>query len=147
MIVRVHEGVTYSFAPSGSVTISASHPANGPSGGHGTKRYPDTDLAAENGISGIQIDGTGFLVGAFVGRGPAGPKYRSGVNFATLRPVMNQAFYIGTGQYRAKPREFVAPFGATRLVLGIPDGVFTRGCPGAYSDNSGGFQVRITRLR
>ena len=146
MIVQVRAGESYSFSPSGSVRISSKHLANGPSGGHGTAAYPDTNLDAQNGISGIQIDGTGFLMGAFVGSGGAAPQYRSGMQFAVLRPAKNQAFYIGTGRYHAKPRVFVVPSGATRLVVGIPDGVNTRGCPGAYADNSGGFNVQIKRI-
>ncbi len=146
MVISVRAGEVYSFAPIGSLTLSANHSENGPSGGHGTASYPDTDLETENGISGIQIDGTGFLAGAFVGPGGAGPKYRAGVAFQQLRPVRNQAFYIGTGRYQNEPRRFVVPAGATRLVMGVPDGTNTRGCPGAYSDNSGGFNVSVARL-
>lgn len=38
---------------------------------------------------------------------------------------------------------FVAPVGATRLFLGIPDGFGFVGLPGAYDDNDGSYEVRI----
>ena len=40
-------------------------------------------------------------------------------------------------------QEFIAPTGATRLFLGIPDGFGFVGAPGAYDDNDGSYRVRI----
>jgi hypothetical protein len=40
-------------------------------------------------------------------------------------------------------QEFIAPSGATRLFLGIPDGFGFDGVPGAYDDNDGAYRVRI----
>jgi hypothetical protein len=38
---------------------------------------------------------------------------------------------------------FIAPAGATRLFLGIPDGFGFGGAPGAYDDNDGSYRVII----
>jgi hypothetical protein len=38
---------------------------------------------------------------------------------------------------------FIAPTGATRLYLGIPDGFSFAGAPGAYDDNDGSYRIRI----
>jgi hypothetical protein len=39
--------------------------------------------------------------------------------------------------------EFLAPAGATRLALGIPDGFGFGGVPGAYDDNDGAYRIRV----
>jgi hypothetical protein len=67
-----------------------------------------------------------------------------GVDFLTLAPVLGQVFYIGDGVTSGNVfQTFIAPAGATRLALGIPDGFGFVGLPGAYDDNDGSYRVRI----
>jgi RHS repeat-associated protein len=67
-----------------------------------------------------------------------------GTNFRTLAPGLKQVFFIGDGvDSNGVPQEFVAPAGATRLFLGIPDGSFFVGQPGLYEDNDGSYRVRL----
>lgn len=67
-----------------------------------------------------------------------------GTDFASLAPDLRQVFYIGDGLTRnSQFQEFVAPVGATRLFLGIPDGFGFGGNPGAYDDNDGSYQVLL----
>lgn len=67
-----------------------------------------------------------------------------GLDFLSLAPMLGQIFYIGDGVTSgAVFQEFIAPAGATRLFLGIPDGFGFVGSPGAYDDNDGSYRVRI----
>jgi hypothetical protein len=67
-----------------------------------------------------------------------------GIDFATLSPLLGQVFYIGDGVTSTNVfQTFIAPAGATRLFLGIPDGFGFVGAPGAYDDNDGSYQVVI----
>jgi hypothetical protein len=67
-----------------------------------------------------------------------------GIDFASLTPLLGQIFYIGDGKTGGGTfQEFIAPVGATRLFLGIPDGFGFGGAPGAYDDNDGSYQIRI----
>jgi hypothetical protein len=67
-----------------------------------------------------------------------------GIDFVSLSPVLNQVFYIGDGVTSSNVfQAFIAPTGATRLFLGIPDGFGFIGRPGAYDDNDGEYRVRI----
>ena len=67
-----------------------------------------------------------------------------GLDFPSLSPLLGQVFYIGDGVTAGnQPQQFVAPSGATRLFLGIPDGFGFNGPPGAYDDNDGAYRIRI----
>lgn len=67
-----------------------------------------------------------------------------GVDFTTLNPELGQVFYIGDGLTTdGTPQEFIAPAGATRLFVAIPDGFSFVGDPGAYEDNDGSYRVRL----
>ncbi len=67
-----------------------------------------------------------------------------GIDFATLMPELGQIFYIGDGKNASNDfQTFIAPTGATRLVLGIPDGFGFNGPPGAYDDNDGSYRIRL----
>jgi hypothetical protein len=67
-----------------------------------------------------------------------------GIEFASLSPLLGQVFYIGDGVTAGGDfQEFIAPTGATRLFLGIPDGFGFGGVPGAYDDNDGAYRVTI----
>jgi hypothetical protein len=69
-----------------------------------------------------------------------------GIDFLTLSPALGQVFYIGDGITGGGTfQEFIAPAGATRLFLGVPDGFGFSGAPGAYDDNDGSYRIRIVR--
>ncbi len=67
-----------------------------------------------------------------------------GIEFLTLSPGLGQVFFIGNGVTSGGEfQEFIAPAGATRFFLGVPDGFAFNGVPGAYDDNDGSYRVRI----
>jgi hypothetical protein len=124
-------------------------PLFGPDGGVGGQ----TDLSSFGGISGFLSDGLGPLAGVFLddtipnGTAPARLNFTAaglGTDFLTLMPDLGQVFFIGDGQTSGGVfHEFIAPAGATRLALGIPDGFGFVGVPGAYDDNDGAYRIRI----
>jgi hypothetical protein len=106
-----------------------------------------------DGISGY-IGPQGALAGVFLtdaipssGPPPATLDFSAaglGTNQATLSPLLNQVFYIGNGLTSGGSfKEFIAPGGATRLFLGIPDGFGFINAPGAYDDNDGAYHIAI----
>jgi hypothetical protein len=121
--------------------------------GPGGNGLSGSNLAALDGISGY-MGPQGPLAGVFLddsvpNSGPApatldfGPG-GIGIDFPTLSPLLRQVFYIGDGvDSGANFQTFIAPAGATRLFLGIPDGFAFVGAPGAYDDNDGNYTVRI----
>ncbi len=122
-------------------------PFFGPSGNEAA----GSSLTAFGGISGYlgpQGPLTGvFLSDAIPSAGPPGtldfstPALR---DFASLSPELGQVFYIGDGKTSADVfQQFIAPAGATRLFLAIPDGFGFAGAPGAYDDNDGSYRIRI----
>lgn len=150
-------------AVSGGDVIRALDPAVGgvnffngfgpPYFGPGGNGSGGSNLAPLDGISGY-IGPQGPLTGVFLddsipSSGPAPSTLNFsptglGINFDTLSPELGQIFYIGDGVNSAGDfQTFIAPVGATRLFLGIPDGFGFVGRPGAYDDNDGSYQVRI----
>jgi hypothetical protein len=120
-------------------------PLYGP-GGNGLS---GSNLTALGGISGY-IGPQGPLTGVFLSDAiptsgpPATLNFNSNIDFLTLSPLLGQVFYIGDGLTSLLAfQEFIAPTGATRLFLGIPDGFGFVGAPGAYDDNDGSYRVRI----
>ncbi len=124
-------------------------PFFGPSGNGAS----GSNLTALDGISGYSGP-QGPLVGVFLddsipsaGPAPATLNFTPGglgIDFPSLSPVLRQVFYIGDGVTAGGDfQTFIAPAGATRLFLGIPDGFGFVGAPGAYDDNDGSYQVRI----
>jgi len=111
-----------------------------------------SNLTALGGISGY-IGPQGPLTGVFLSDAipasgpPATLDFSTtglGIDFLTLSPALGQVFYIGDGLTSLLAfQEFIAPTGATRLFLGIPDGFSFVGAPGAYDDNDGSYRVRI----
>lgn len=109
-------------------------------------------------ISGITGPGAGYLVGVFLttggptGSAPPALNFVSGtpgnITFSTLAPALDQVFFVGDGLSGAT---FIAPPGASSLVLGISDsctgpgysGQYS-GPPGCYGDNLGTFTVNYT---
>jgi len=120
--------------------------------GPGGNGVDGSTLTALDGISGY-IGPQGPLAGVFLDSSipSAGPPTTLdfstsglGTDFATLSPLLRQVFYIGDGVTSGSVfQTFIAPTGATRLFLGIPDGFGFVGAPGAYDDNDGFYQVRI----
>ncbi|HLB75209.1 MAG TPA: hypothetical protein VJJ98_14405 [Sedimentisphaerales bacterium] len=117
-----------------------------------------------NGLSGSNLGALGGISGYFGPQGPltgvflndlvpsSGPAPATldfspgglGIDFLTLTPAIGQVFYIGDGVAGGSIfQQFIAPAGATRLALGIPDGFGFVGAPGAYDDNDGSYRVRI----
>jgi len=130
--------------------LPAPPPAFGPGGNTGPGV---STLSSLDGISGY-TGPEGPLVGVFLdgsipsaGPAPATLDFSGaglGVDFASISPSLQQVFYIGDGVTSANVfQEFIAPAGATRLFLGIPDGFGFDGLPGAYDDNDGSYRVRI----
>ncbi len=112
-----------------------------------------SNLTSLDGISGY-IGPQGPLTGVFLndsiyssGPAPATLNFTPGgigIDFSLLSPELGQVFYIGDGINAGGDfQSFVAPTGATRLFLGIPDGFGFGGAPGAYDDNDGFYQVVI----
>ena len=67
-----------------------------------------------------------------------------GTDFLSVTPDLGQVFFIGDGVTSGNIfQQFIAPAGATRLALGIPDGFSFFGAPGAYDDNDGAYRIRI----
>ncbi|MGE0387228.1 MAG: PEP-CTERM sorting domain-containing protein [Gammaproteobacteria bacterium] len=151
------------LAVSGGDVIRVADPAVGgvnffnglgpPFFGPGGNGLSGSNLTALDGISGY-IGPQGPLAGVFLtddipssGPAPATLNFSGaglGIDFLTLSPLIGQVFYIGDGITSGGDfQEFIAPAGATRLALGIPDGFGFVGAPGAYDDNDGGYRVRI----
>jgi hypothetical protein len=60
-------------------------------------------------------------------------------DFNLLEPEIGQTFLIGDGVGRG----YLAPQGATRLFLGVAEGMYYVGPPGFYFNNSGELQVKV----
>jgi len=121
--------------------------------GPGGNGLSGSDLTALDGISGY-LGPQGPLTGVFLndaipssGPAPATLDFTPGglgTDFLSLSPELGQVFYIGDGVTSGSVfQTFIAPAGATRLALGIPDGFGFVGAPGAYDDNDGDYRVRV----
>ena len=118
--------------------------------GPGGNGLSGSNLTALNGISGYRGP-QGPLAAVFLdnsvpnaGSPPPTLNFDLGIDFATLSPELRQVFYIGDGITSGGDfQTFIAPAGATRLFLGIPDGFGFVNGPGAYDDNDGFYQVRV----
>lgn len=121
--------------------------------GPGGNGLSGSSLTSLDGISGY-LGPQGPLAGVFLddstpssGPAPATLDFTLGglgIDFLSLAPALRQVFYIGDGVTSGNVfQQFVAPAGATRLFLGIPDGFGFGGAPGAYDDNDGSYRVRI----
>jgi hypothetical protein len=116
-----------------------------------------SDLLPIDGISGYKGP-EGPLVGVFLddnipdtGPAPATLDFTGagrGTDFSSLEPELGQVFFIGDG-FDSFPaaQSFIAPGGATRLYLGIPDGYSFDGLPGYYDDNDGAFSIQWDIMR
>jgi hypothetical protein len=120
------------YGPEGNPGLSVLNPFGGISGYRGTQGAL-VGVFLDNSIPG----GSPPLILDFTGGG-------LGTEFLSLTPALGQVFFIGNGVTSGNVfQEFVAPAGATRVFLGIPDGFGFVGAPGAYDDNDGAYRVRI----
>ena len=120
--------------------------------GPGGNGAAGSNLTSFGGISSY-IGPQGPLVGVFLSDAipaagaPSGFDFSPsgiGIDFTSLSPQLGQVFYIGDGKTAGDIfQTFIAPVGATRLFLGIPDGFAFGGDPGAYDDNDGSYRIRI----
>ena len=118
-------------------------------GGNGSA---GSSLTSFGGISSY-VGPEGPLVGVFLSDAVPLPERRPawtsrpggmGTDFLSITPLLGQVFYIGDGKTSGGDfQSFIAPTGATRLFLGIPDGFGFDGPPGAYDDNDGSYRIRI----
>lgn len=122
-------------------------PLYGPEG-----NAPTSSILSLGGIS-AYLGTQGALVGVFLNNtipdaapAPVALDFQSAASrdFTSLSPGLGQIFFIGDGENSANIlQEFVAPAGATRLFLGVPDGFGFLGAPGAYDDNDGSYRIRV----
>lgn len=123
-------------------------PFYGPSGNGpaGSSLFP---VGGISGYLGPQGALTGvFLSDAILSSGAPGMLDFSpaglGIDFLNLAPGIGQVFYIGDGKTSLNVfQTFLAPAGATRFALGIPDGFGFNGPAGAYDDNDGSYRIRL----
>jgi len=124
-------------------------PLFGPAG-NGASGSVLTSLDGISGYIGPQGALSGVFLNASIPNGASAPPTLDftpgglGTGQASLSPLLGQIFYIGNGLTTGGSfKEFIAPVGATRLFLGIPDGFGFNGPPGAYDDNDGAYQISI----
>ena len=137
--------VSMTFTASGSITINSGGNYNDPDGIGSAQGIVNSGSSTISGISGAHA---GFLAGAFLGSTtpaslPANLDFSTS-NFASLSPMLNQAFFIGdglTGDGTGSTQTFYVPTGATQLLLGLADACAYNGAPSCYADNSGSYSV------
>jgi hypothetical protein len=143
--VPVVAGSTLTFSVTGTVSNAyALCFASSPDGGG---CLPDVNMGPTNGLGSLEAPGDA-LIGVFLdasvpsGTPPAGLNLSAANDgFPVLSPLLRQVFFIGdglTGTGSGATQRFVAPAGATRLLLGDSDAV------GTDNDNSGQFVVTIS---
>jgi|GEM_PF-3336181 len=113
----------------------------------------ETDIESAFGLSGIRhATRTLFIAGVFLtdddpvpGSEPARLDFSDATDFESIEPGIAQLFFIGDGRQlgTGATQDFVAPAGATRLLLGFADGVCFQGVPTAYIDNEGTFEIEL----
>jgi hypothetical protein len=124
-------------------------PSFGPDGGIKADSFPlFHGTGAENGISDLGSP-INALLGVFLGPDepdlappPATLDFNSTSthDYLVLRPLVQQAFFIGDGHTRrGLVQQVIVPDGATRLFLGTADGC-------CWYDNRGSFRVRVTEV-
>lgn len=125
---------------SGTVQCCSGATQNEPDGG--TFGLGKTQLNEFDGLSGIRLDKTMFLVGVFLpdqisAAAPPTLDFNTMMDYEQLNPALQQVFFIGDGKsIQGALQHFTIPQGATRLFLGFADGD-EQGKIGFYNDNFG----------
>ena len=149
--VNVTGASALTFSVTGSVVLNE-YSGNTPNDPDGVGSAPSTSYnSGGNGLAGLTAPNAGFLTGAFVsgslGTTPAPLDFTvTGTGFASLSPLLQQAFFIGdglTGDGTGTTQTFYVPTGATTLYLGISDACGYNGAPSCYYDNYGIFSVTV----
>jgi hypothetical protein len=143
--IPVTPGQVLTFSATGAVYFEGSVPLLPPDGGF------IFTTASSDGISGATWPASA-LVGVFLDdslptatAAPADLDFSGsgvGTSFTTLSPALKQVFFIGdgrTGSGSGAVQHFVVPAGATRLFLGVADGV-------GWFNNPGSFDVTVAVL-
>lgn len=125
-------GFASGFPPDGVGGISDINPVAGISGYYGATVFPLVGVFLTDNNPGFTST-------------PATIPFRYlGTNLYTLTPGIGQVFFVGDGLTSGGvAQQFVAPAGATRLFVGMPDAAGFGGPAGYYDDNSGNLQVTI----
>jgi hypothetical protein len=156
--IPIVEGATVKAVERAIGGVSFFNGFNGPIFGPDGNEGSESDLSSPTNLGGISgyKGPQGALVGVFLddsipgGEPPPTLDFTPdglGTNFTSLEPSLGQVFFIGDGfiddHEEPVSQRFIAPAGATRLVLGIPDGFDFQGQPGAYEDNNGAYLIRV----
>lgn len=142
LVAGIAAGASYTFSVTGVVDNGGGYPAMNPDGADFFSHF----AGAQNGISDITAP-INSLIGVFLDASlpttagaPLDFSGTEGLNFASLSPTLNQAFFIGDGLDNASNiQTFLAPTGATRLYLGTMDGY-------DWTNNTGSFEVSVTAI-
>jgi serine/threonine protein kinase len=140
-------GTILTFSASGATKYDTHAHMNGPDGGITMVWHSKGE---QHGIANLRapIDS---LVGVFLGPDPpnriaappsldfsSGGNVPGGVDFETLKPALQQVFFIGDGKTAAGVlQRIIAPAGATRLALGTWDRY-------GWSNNGGSLEVTVS---
>lgn len=141
--------ITFSVSAGYTVTVNGGGNYNDADGVGAAS--PETNTGTPS-ISGIAAPGAGYVAGAFLSGGssssaPAALDFTAtglGTSFASLSPLLGQAFFIGdglTGDGTGAVQTFYVPTGATTLYLGLTDACSYYGGPSCFGDNGGSFSV------
>ncbi len=144
-------GAVLTFSANGSVSFSGGGPVDSPDGGvfNTLDTFGLDGTPSSNGIAGM-LAPQDALVGLFLDDSvptSSGAPSRldfsdagMGRSFAVLSPGLKQPFFIGdglTGTGNGAVQQFIVPAGATRLFLGVVDGV-------EWHNNTGSLNVQVT---
>jgi Flp pilus assembly protein TadG len=143
--IAVSPGDRITFTPDGEATFSVGHDGYTGPNGNGSYIAYQVQPAWQNGFSDLRAPVVS-LAGAFVGTGS--PPMPATMDFSTaesryvldVSPQLKQVFFIGDGDQTEtcdEARDYIAPPGATKLLLGVYDWW-------VYRDNAGSFNVSIT---
>lgn len=151
--IGISPGATLQFRAEGKVNFYYGDIADGV-GPEGDEEG-ESDIEALAGISpyaGPQAALLGVFLSAANPRNVEPPPALSflkdglGTGFTRLQPQLGQIFFIGDGAPSAGAptrQNFIAPAGATRVILGFADASSFSGPPGCYDDNVGSVTVDV----
>jgi hypothetical protein len=138
--------ITFSVSAGNTVSVNGGGSFNDADGVGSASGENDSGSST---ISGIVAPTAGYVAGVFFSAtpsasAPAGLDFTGSTAFASLSPLLQQAFFIGdglTGDASGAVQTFYVPTGATTLYLGLTDACGYSGSPSCFDDNSGSFTV------